>query len=595
MSLRDLATNALQCLKNTPGLLERPIAFVCHSLGGLLLKEMLRVASKDLSGQTIDSSLLNNVAQVTFISTPHNGSQVAGLWNAVGFVTRASRITGFLQEKNEYVKTLNQWYRNFCSDKDKKGDRIDHLVLFEDKKTSPPGDGFLANYFSARVVDEDGADPVLAHVELRRIPEADHYDICKPKNDSSEVFQSVAGLLSNLVPDGDGRRRRSSQNTRPAPGSKEEEKQRFWPEWGLFRGPVYASIVLVLIGGLGAVGWRFATGTSDASISRKSEPDEKNITKAPPPPHLEIESKPNDEVIYARARIPNETDTIQLADIAKRFPELAREVQARKGEIDEKKRRREQEETTAAAVEIETTTDRPRLTEIAARWPSLKPNVNARLAAQQAEADDMEQKRKAAADAQGKKQRADEDADAKAELERMTRAAQDGLRRAGCFSGQSTGTWGSLTRKAAEDFNRHAPTKISAAAPTPEAETILAAVKTRVCPLVCVTPKVAKDGACFLVNCSAGTVWGAGGSCEPAYVARVGMHHTLAGAELLFADLQQSYADLLGDKQPDYKTAGGNQWVSVRVGPAATKEAMRELCAKLKTAGLADKCIVAPM
>ena len=150
-------------------------------------------------------------------------------------------------------------------------------------------------------------------------------------------------------------------------------------------------------------------------------------------------------------------------------------------------------------------------------------------------------------------------------------------------------------RKAAEDFNRHASAQIAAEAPTAEAEAILKAVKARLCPLVCAAPKVAKDGACAVVTCEPGKMPASGSVCEPAYVAWIGSEATRDGAETIFAAAQLAHTDLLRHRQAEIKEAANGQRFSVRIGPAASKDAVRDLCAKLKSGGLAAKCYPAPL
>jgi SPOR domain len=60
-----------------------------------------------------------------------------------------------------------------------------------------------------------------------------------------------------------------------------------------------------------------------------------------------------------------------------------------------------------------------------------------------------------------------------------------------------------------------------------------------------------------------------------------------------FADLQQKYPDLLGDKQPevlakDLGEAKGGVWQRLVAGPAGSKQAAAELCTQLKAAGYAS-------
>lgn len=267
----------------------------------------------------------------------------------------------------------------------------------------------------------------------------------------------------------------------------------------------------------------------------------------------------------------------QLDSLAALYPELAPAIDIRRTVLAEAKRQQETVEKAAAEVELATVTDTTRIAEISARWPALQPQVEARLASLKTESEKKEPDAKTAAH------------------DRITRAAQDGLRRAGCFSGPSTGTWGPKTKKATETYNTHAKTKITIDAPTEAAETVLGAVKTRVCPVACDAPKVAVEGKCVAVTCAAGTVPAVGGVCEQAFVAWVGSHETQTGAEAIFAGIQQAHAELLRDRPPEIKAAASVQRYSVRIGPAASKDAIRDLCAKLKGAGMAAKCYPAPI
>lgn len=69
-SLVQRAYSTLELLK-THGIGKRPVIFITHSLGGLLAKAYLRKES-DLNGSD-ESELLNNVAAIVFLATPHSG------------------------------------------------------------------------------------------------------------------------------------------------------------------------------------------------------------------------------------------------------------------------------------------------------------------------------------------------------------------------------------------------------------------------------------------------------------------------------------------------------------------------------------------
>ena len=89
MPLLDEAANILRTLIHEPGLQHGPLAFVCHSLGGLLVKQVLRDAKEQDEDSAI-ASLFDRTRHVTFIATPHNGSAKATLLDWLGVLFRRS-------------------------------------------------------------------------------------------------------------------------------------------------------------------------------------------------------------------------------------------------------------------------------------------------------------------------------------------------------------------------------------------------------------------------------------------------------------------------------------------------------------------------
>ena len=72
------------------GIGERGLVFVCHSLGGLVVKQILR-HSRELSAPGWED-IANSVLGVVFIATPHGGSSLASFAKAA-IVTRPSAST----------------------------------------------------------------------------------------------------------------------------------------------------------------------------------------------------------------------------------------------------------------------------------------------------------------------------------------------------------------------------------------------------------------------------------------------------------------------------------------------------------------------
>jgi triacylglycerol esterase/lipase EstA (alpha/beta hydrolase family) len=75
MPLSDRALNVLALLENR-SLGHRPLVFVCHSMGGLLVKEMMR---HGLAVTTKYQFIVDSTKAVIFFATPHTGATLADI------------------------------------------------------------------------------------------------------------------------------------------------------------------------------------------------------------------------------------------------------------------------------------------------------------------------------------------------------------------------------------------------------------------------------------------------------------------------------------------------------------------------------------
>ena len=162
MSRFDQASNLLESLKvNNIG--DSPFIFVTHSLGGLIVKEVIRSAQNFPQYQDI----LQQIKGIVFLSTPHTGTHLSNLIQNIGFLTRPTVNIEELQEHSPQLRSLNEWYRQNV---DKLG--IQTKVFYETKSMN----GIL-------VVDEDSSNPGIRDVKPVAISE-DYISIAKPeKND----------------------------------------------------------------------------------------------------------------------------------------------------------------------------------------------------------------------------------------------------------------------------------------------------------------------------------------------------------------------------------------------------------------------------
>jgi hypothetical protein len=197
MPLVDRATNILS-LMEARQLGKRPIIFICHSLGGLLVKQMLRNASsysnpewRNIAAQTVG---------IVFLSTPHSGSNLANLLQYVKVLFPSVSIAE-LQDNGASLRDLNLWFRNAVDG----FLRLKILVFYEKRSTH----GLL-------VVDDSSADPGIAAV----IPvplDDDHISICKPTSTSAMLYVRVRDFVASSV----------ASNNLAAAGRTPQERDQF--------------------------------------------------------------------------------------------------------------------------------------------------------------------------------------------------------------------------------------------------------------------------------------------------------------------------------------------------------------------------------
>ena len=156
----------------------RPIGFVCHSLGGLLVKQMLRLA-KEFGNK--DWQRIGEQTQfIVFLSTPHSGADMANWLSYLGTLLRTSVSIQELEAHNPQLLQLNTWYCNNVG-------QIKTYVYCETRPTH----GIL-------VVNETSANPGIQGVYP--IPlDADHVTICKPATKTASVYLRVKRLISETL------------------------------------------------------------------------------------------------------------------------------------------------------------------------------------------------------------------------------------------------------------------------------------------------------------------------------------------------------------------------------------------------------------
>ncbi len=186
MFLSDRATNTVDLLA-VHKLGTRPIIFITHSMGGLVIKQMLCNAtySKESSWKRI----VEQTQGIVFLSTPHSGSNIANWFKYIGGILGATVSIKELEADNHDLVNLNTQYCNH-----ERLSKIPVLVYYEGQKTK------LTFFAEAIVVDRESANPG-SNINKRKIVQLDedHISISKPNSKGHHLYLAVKEFIKNCL------------------------------------------------------------------------------------------------------------------------------------------------------------------------------------------------------------------------------------------------------------------------------------------------------------------------------------------------------------------------------------------------------------
>ena len=116
---------------------ERPIIFIAHSLGGLVVKRAL-IHSSDIRGTKTEHlrSVFISTYGILFLGTPHKGSDVAQWGSRLEWICNAVMPSGLVDSSNQLVdalKTNNETLQNIDRQFTQLMDRF-HIFFFHEAK-----------------------------------------------------------------------------------------------------------------------------------------------------------------------------------------------------------------------------------------------------------------------------------------------------------------------------------------------------------------------------------------------------------------------------------------------------------------------------
>jgi hypothetical protein len=177
--------NAILDEMESDGFGDRPIIFIAHSLGGIMVKQLLRGAV------TLHVSrwekIATNTLGIIFIATPHAGSGLANFASFIDMVLRTTETAEELKRHDSRLRELHGWFLGFC-----KKQRLLCRAFGESREVREVLGRKLPK--GLMVVDQTSAEPNIPGERAVFLDE-NHISISKPKSRQAPLYKGVKRFL----------------------------------------------------------------------------------------------------------------------------------------------------------------------------------------------------------------------------------------------------------------------------------------------------------------------------------------------------------------------------------------------------------------
>ncbi|KAM6185321.1 protein SERAC1 isoform 2-T2 [Rhynchocyon petersi] len=183
MERKSIAFRSHELLRKlrVAGVGDRPVIWVSHSMGGLLVKKMLLEASKEPEL----SRLISNTRGLVFYSVPHHGSHLAEYSVTYRYLLFPSLEVKELSKDSPALKALQDDFLEFAKDK--------NFQVLNFVETLPT---HIGSMLKLHVVPVESADLGIGDL----IPvDVNHLNICKPKTKDAFLYQRTLQFIHETL------------------------------------------------------------------------------------------------------------------------------------------------------------------------------------------------------------------------------------------------------------------------------------------------------------------------------------------------------------------------------------------------------------
>ncbi|XP_022876104.1 uncharacterized protein LOC111394488 isoform X2 [Olea europaea var. sylvestris] len=184
LPLQEVSSMLLEKLV-AAGIGDRPVIFVTHSMGGLVVKQMLYQAKAENK-----SNFVNNTVGVVFYSCPHFGSKLADVPWRMGLVLRPAPSIGELRSGSPRLLELNDLLRRLHKKK------MLEVLSFCETKVTPIVEGYGGWAFRMEIVPMESAYPGFGQLVV--LDSTDHVNSCKPLSRADPSYKDTLEFLQKL-------------------------------------------------------------------------------------------------------------------------------------------------------------------------------------------------------------------------------------------------------------------------------------------------------------------------------------------------------------------------------------------------------------